>query len=170
MKYQKRYLSSRVLEAQVLLGRPACIPQGRPRGAKAEGLRYEGALFKAGGEGIRGQWFKYWDEEGEFFCQTDILLRRPGGVWVLECKLTWTPEGEADLRRLYLPVVQKALGCEVRGVVCCENLRRGMPFTTKIVSTLDEALASRWPGGTVLNWRRKTPLRIAVGAVGRQVA
>ncbi len=140
--------------------RPKCIPLGRPRGAKAEGLRYERALLKAIGPSARGGcWFSFSDSEGQGFCQTDILLLKKDVVYVLECKLSWTEEAEQSLRRLYLPIVQAVFGRPARGIVCCENLRRGMPWTTRVVGSLDEAIASAaWPGGVVLHWRRKTPL------------
>ena len=52
--------------ARALAGRPLSIPKGRPRGAKADGIRYEKLLAKAlaplGFE--HGRWFEFVDANG----------------------------------------------------------------------------------------------------------
>jgi hypothetical protein len=166
MKYKEKRLIREPLLWSRTCERPMCIPVGRPRGAKAEGLRYEKSLattIKGTGpliwQVLHGQWFQFNDGAGEGYCQTDILVFNKDVVFVLECKLTWTEGARDSLLGLYVPIVSKAFRKEARGIVACENLVRGMPWTTKIVSSMDEALqaSSVWPS-VVLHWRRKTPL------------
>lgn len=101
---------------------PPGIPHSKPRGAKAKGVSYEKALGRALPMARRGQWWAFRDARGAGVCQTDILLERDAWALVLEAKYTWTIEGHEQLERLYLPVVEKALGKRVVGLVVCKKL------------------------------------------------
>lgn len=120
--------------------RPAAIPIGRPRGAKAQGLRYERALAREL-DGKHGQWFEFEDANGRGWCQTDLLLGRGSMAVVLECKYTWTLEGHLALAKLYLPVVQMALQRPTCGLVVCKKLVPDVALHgVQICSSLEEAL------------------------------
>jgi hypothetical protein len=138
------------LEAARACERPACIPKGKPRGAKAAGLRYERALAKALPPGwLHGQWFEFWDANGHGYCQPDFILVEPGRVLVLEAKYTWVLEAHAQLMQLYAPVLRAVFKRPVIGVVVCKRL---VPGARAAYTTLEEAI--RWPvvGGAVLHW------------------
>jgi len=128
--------------------RPAGMPFGRPRGAKAQGLRYERLLAQALPSAKHGQWFEFEDANGRGVCQTDLLLGRNGRCVVLECKYTWTPDGHQQLERLYLPVVQMALQRPVVGVVAAKKLVMGLPV--QVASDLDEAMRIAMEGRRVV--------------------
>jgi|SRR5215472_12443256 len=140
--------------AIALLERPSCIPQPRPRGAKAAGLRFEKSLFAALSKGIRGQWFSFEDKNGPGYCQTDILYSfLPRYMVVIEAKYTLVPGAHTKLVNLYLPVASKALNAPVCGVVVVKNLdprfRRGQIYTD-----LPSAAAASYEQGypTLIQW------------------
>lgn len=129
--------------------RPAGIPIGRPRGAKAAGLRYERALARAlPAPRVHGQWFEFEDARGRGVCQTDLLLSvsRGGTIVVLEVKYSWTAEGHQQLEKLYLPIVQKATGRQVIGIVVTRRLTESMPRDLVVCSTLAQAIAAASAG------------------------
>jgi hypothetical protein len=114
--------------------RPACIPRGRPRGAKLEGVRYERALAKTLGPGWTwGQWFEFEDRVGHGFAQADFVQKRLASTLVLEAKLSWTPEAQPQLDQ-YLQLAERAFGLPARGIVVCRYLRPGVDGV--IVGTL----------------------------------
>ncbi len=123
--------------------RPAGIPIGRPRGAKAAGLRYERALVRAlPPPKVHGQWFEFEDRRGRGVCQPDILVSRERGgmIAVLEAKYSWTAEGHQQLEKLYLPVVQMALGRSAVGILVTRRLVSEMLKGIVICSTLEQAV------------------------------
>lgn len=141
--------------AKALEKRPACIPQGRPRGAKAAGLRYERSLAKALPVAKHGQWFEFEDEHGRGYCQVDLMLQLLSGILILEAKYTWTAEGHLQLEQLYIPVVSAAWGLPTRGLVVCKKLVPEMSGVA-VAGDLDTALkyiacgqrcALHWLGG-----------------------
>lgn len=144
--------------ARALPARPSCIPQGRPRGAKAQGLRYERALAAMLPAARHGQWFEFEDLGGRGYCQVDLLLDRPeGGLLILEAKYTWTFEGHQQIEGLYVPVVERAWGMRAKGVVVAKRLVPGVVGVAKVVGTLEEA--SAWASGrVVLHWLGKGAL------------
>lgn len=106
--------------------RPSCIPVGRPRGAKAQGIRYEklvaDTLSRYGT--VHGQWFEFHDANGRGYAQVDYLLyiKALDQYLVGEAKLTDTPEAWAKLRAFYLPIVASALQRRTVGFVVCRHL------------------------------------------------
>lgn len=110
--------------------RPKNIPKSRPRGRKAAGLKYERDLACGLKMSIvgkvpiwHGQWFKFEDSRGTGVCQTDIVLRTPVGIAILESKYTWTEAGHAQIDRLYVPVLEAANpGVPAFGFVVCKVL------------------------------------------------
>ena len=105
-----------------LHAKPNCIPSGRPRGAKAAGLRYERQLALAFPSFEHGVWFEFEDLNGHGYCQVDFLIEFPRIVTILEVKYTWTIEGHLQLERLYEPVVRVALEKFAEGIVVCKRL------------------------------------------------
>lgn len=122
--------------------RPDCIPQGRPRGAKALGVRYEKTLAKALPAASHGQWFEFEDRQGHGWCQVDLMLERNAGIGLVEVKYTWTQEGHAQLELLYRPVVEAALDKSTVGVVACKALTHETPRRA-IAASLAEAFQRR---------------------------
>lgn len=120
--------------------RPQSIPIGRPRGAKALGVRYERALARSLPGATHGQWWEFWDANGRGFCQTDLFLPVGEAVVVLEVKYTWTPLGHSQLERLYLPVLRMALGRDVIGLVVCKKLIPEVLGQVTVCGTLVEAI------------------------------
>jgi hypothetical protein len=138
--------------SRALEGRPTCIPHARPRGAKAQGLRYERALARALPAAKHGQWFEYQDKNGHGYCQVDLMLQLLSGILILEAKYTWCPEGHAQIENLYIPVVSAAWGLPVAGLVVCKRLVPGM---TGIAVSGDLETALKYVGSgrrTVLHW------------------
>jgi len=123
-------------------------PASRPRGAKGAGLRYERRVAKAT-KGDHGRWLRFCDANGTGYCSPDILLWKPPALIVLECKLTWTPEAEAQLTGLYCPILAHLYPeIPIRGVVVVRALT---PDAPRPVHTLSEALADG-PAPKVLHW------------------
>ena len=136
----KRHIEG-LLWAKALRERPACIPVGRPRGAKAAGVRFESAL--ASGPLVaaqRGVWIEFADANGHGYAQADFVTEGPFGPVVLEAKLTWTPAAYAQLRGLYLPLLRAIYRRSVGAVVVCANLTRETP-RAEVAPSLPEALA-----------------------------
>lgn len=134
---------------------PPHAGKGRPRGAKAAGVRFERELAKALPVARHGQWFQFIDANGHGWCQTDLLLEFPECMVVLEAKYTWTEEGHGQVDRLYGPVVARAFGKPTFGLVVCRALRDSMPEVL-IQAHLGEAIlwaekrkrvALHWLGG-----------------------
>src|SRR5215471_19291929 len=124
--------------AQSLDGKPSCIPNSRPRGAKAAGLRYERSLHSNLPAGtLHGQWFEYICSEGRGYCQTDFIVSLlPACVAVLEAKYTLVPGAFSKLLSLYIPVVTLAMQCPAIGIVVVKNLNPAFIHTQPIYNDL----------------------------------
>jgi hypothetical protein len=125
--------------------RPDCIPKGRPRGAKAAGVRYEAAVaalpsFAAASHGL---WLEFGDASGHGYAQADFVFTSGPVLVVAEAKLTWTPAAYAQLRRLYFPLLHRLSGLPVGGFVVCQNLTRETA-RSDVTSDLAEALRRVW--------------------------
>jgi len=130
-----------LLWAKALRERPACIPIGRPRGARAAGVRFESAL--ASGPLVaaqRGLWIEFADANGHGYAQCDFVGESAAGPFVAEAKLTWTPAAYVQLRGLYLPLLRAIYHRSVGAVVVCANLTRETP-RSEVAASLPEALA-----------------------------
>jgi len=144
--------------AAAMRDRPDYIPLSKPKGVRALGLRFERRLHKALPGSIHGQWWEFEDTQGYGVCQTDLiypfhLVPGPATVAVIEVKYTLVPGAHSKLSSLYMPIVSKALGCRVAGIVIVKNLdprfRRGRIFTS-IQSATDAALATGYP--SLIQW------------------
>lgn len=138
--------------------RPNFIPKSRPKGVKAEGLRYERLVGKEFPKALVAQWWNYIDANGPGWCQTDLVLRSAKRALVLECKLTDTDYAVGQLKLLYLPVVELALGVPAYGIVVAKYLT---PATerSRVVDNLDAAIALAELGAVpILHWLGKSPL------------
>src|SRR5258706_3509947 len=142
--------------------RPDSIPHGRPRGAKAVGLRYEKALAKALPPGFEhGPWFTFKDINGFGYCQPDFLLNLHNLAVILECKYTWTPVAWGQMELLYVPVLQRALGKQVIGIQLCKRLVPEAAAGCRIVSNLGNGLILAHGGERVaLHWLENTPIAL----------
>lgn len=131
--------------------RPGGLPQARPRGAKAAGLRYERSLASAlPCPAKHGQWFEFEDSAGRGICQPDLLVNWQGHLLVLEAKYSWCPEGHQQIDGLYLPVVGLALRRPVSGLVVVRRMLGQMPSWARRASSLDEAASLALAGHRVV--------------------
>lgn len=148
--------------AQRLDFRPPAIPIGRPRGAKAAGIRYEKALGKALGQMAQhGPWFQFKDKNGLGHCQPDYLIELQSLVVILECKYTWTIAAYVQIEALYAPVVSFALGKPVIGLQVCKRLIPEAQKYSKITGMLGNGLILANSGSRVtLHWQENTPVML----------
>lgn len=137
--------------------RPKAMPIGRPRGAKAAGVRFERLVAKAMPQAKHGLWWEFVDASGRHWCQTDLVLEGRDSVLVVECKYTWTRDAQRQLEGLYLPVVSWVRGKPAYGVQLCKVLT---PEATGVCPTLEDALAlARSGAAATWHWIPGTPLR-----------
>ena len=138
--------------------RPDTIPQQRPRGSKAAGLRYERTVAKALPHAVHSPWYHFIDNNGRGHCNPDLTIDLGDCIAVLECKLTDTWQAYAQIRELYAPVLRLAHQVPVIGVVVVHNLS---PRTDRmlICTSLAEALV-RARGGELplLHWLGSGPI------------
>ena len=96
----------------------------RPTVAQLNGLRYERKVRERFGKEVPhtevGPWFFFRDANGFRRCQPDLLFLLPDRVIIAEVKLHHTTDAWWQLRKLYEPVVGKALGLSVRLLVITE--------------------------------------------------
>lgn len=134
--------------------KPDFARRARPKGAKAEGLRYERACAKALPGAEHGPWFRFEDQNGLGYCSPDLVLRRRGVTVVFECKLANTIVGQRQIMELYAPVLHMAFGHRVLGVVITRSLARTPTANLALVrATLAEALELSASGAVaILHW------------------
>ncbi len=144
---------------------PSHAGKGRPRGAKAHGVRFERELAKALPVARHGQWFQFIDQNGHGWCQPDLLLEFAGCVVILEAKYTWTEAGHGQVEYLYKPIVSRAFGKPAFGLVVCRSLTSDMPEVI-VQAHLGEALAWAQKGKRVaLHWLGGASfLKLALGS------
>lgn len=134
---------------------PAFTLGRRPRGAKGAGLRFERAVAKAIPQAAHAQWFEFADTHGLGWASPDIIWRRGGTIYVLECKLTLTDEADNQLRGLYLPLMSHFFGTMALGIVVARHLKPGVD-PTRVTTTLAEATKkARYDSFPVLHWLGK---------------
>ena len=139
-------------------------PWGKRRlsGVAAQGMAFERSVAKALPRALHGQWFYFEDDNGPGYCSPDFILVVGGVPWVLECKLTFTPEAYAQLNGLYLPLVSKVFDTTARGLVVVKGLGRAPPKAPFL--TLAGAMAQSeiplllWPAGGVAHRRQALAL------------
>jgi len=155
-----------LISAELLSEKPKCIPNGRPRGAKAAGLRYQRAFERAiGRSALAGPWFQFRDVNGEGFCQPDFVINLPSVAVILECKYTWTPEAFAQIELLYAPVLAQALKKPTFGLQVCKRLVPMAHSTSKVVGMLGNGLVLANSGTRVaLQWLENTPVSLVPSA------
>lgn len=128
--------------------------------AQKAGIRYERKVQKELahelGEAFQSSvWFKYDDASGPHWCQVDGLWQRGGKeVVIFEIKSRFTSDGWFQLRRLYEPVVRKALyPSALRHVLICRSFDPVAAFPEDFI--LIESLRSPLESGvvSVLPWR-----------------
>jgi hypothetical protein len=150
--------------ARRLDSRPKAVPNGRPRGIKALGVRYERAFAQVAHELEHGSWFEFEDMQGHGFAQTDFMTKAPDGksMVILETKSTWVLEGHIKIEEFYGPIVEEAMRTRVLGsLVVCKNLtKETRGWVSAISEDLDAALYHSSVGyRSVLQWLPGTPLR-----------
>lgn len=145
---------SRVVQGQVWASpcpRPACIPHSRPRGVKAVGLRYEWALAKALPSAKHGPWYEFTDQNGPGYCQPDCVWDLGTHLAIFEAKLSNIAQAEAQLKGLYLPVLQAAHKRPVVGIIVVRHLSPQVDLA-RVVDSLGAALNASNYCVPVLHW------------------
>jgi hypothetical protein len=137
-------------------------PQRAKRGSKGRGLAYEravgAALPRAATPWEFNPWFEFLDANGKGFAQPDYILLGPREVFLLECKLTDTPEAYEQINFLYRPILEHVFALPVRGVVVCKNLAPHSPASPYV--DLTPALRAARAGETpTLHWLGHSKLR-----------
>lgn len=143
------------LEQASLATAPRFPKEGARSAVQRQGLRYQHAVVKALGGTSPGQWFQFRDANGPGHCQPDLLTYHRGVIWVIEVKLTYTPEADTQLAQLYLPVVAMALGAPTRGLIVCRNLTPQVPASRRVSDMADALLRPPELGLSVLQWLGK---------------
>lgn len=140
--------------------RPAHIPKGRAKGAKAAGLRYEKALAAAIPRADHGQWFEFRDLNGPGHCQMDLVIEGQKRVVIIECKLTDVETGIAQLRELYFPIAQMVWpDKKPLGIVAARHLSKTNDLSL-VETTLRGAIlrAETQKIVPILHWLERSPL------------
>lgn len=113
-----RRVRGSVRQAEILSDTPkfADSDPHRARGRRALGLRYEHLVHQEFVERYPGYvpslWLRFWDDDGEKYCQPDGLLINPwhGVISIIEVKYSHCSEAYDQLFRTYLPVVKVLFG------------------------------------------------------------
>lgn len=142
--------------------RPGNLPVARLRGTKRMGMKYERDFAKAlkakyPSALLVGQWFCFLDDNGNGYCQSDIILKLPSEVIIFECKLTDCEKGRSQLSRLYRPVVERCWGLPTRCMVVTRHLS-GETKLELVTDQLAQALAFNREAIPTLHWRERNPL------------
>lgn len=104
---------------------PSFVREQKRTGRRAQGMRYErlGAQEFAGRYPgyLPSPWFRYYDREGEKWCQADGLLINPwqGQISICEFKYQHTEAAHYQLFQVYLPVVAALFAGPYR-IACVE--------------------------------------------------
>jgi hypothetical protein len=145
------------LRYAALSERPPGLPRTRPRGTKALGLRFERALARALPGAKHGQWFYFVDRNGPGYCQPDLYLDSGGYIVVFEAKLTDCAQAKGQILDLYAPVLAKALGKPVQGIIVVRHLTQVSDLTEVRPSLALARIAAR-TSVPILHWLGRGPL------------
>lgn len=130
---------------------PSFSDKPAPKGAMAAGIRYEKRiarkLLDIYGDDCKvthGPWIQFEDKTGVHFAQPDVLIE-PADVSlpliVVEIKLSHRPFAERKLRRLYGPLVRRALdlpaGRRMVLIQVFKSVRHRQKLPVEIVSITD---------------------------------
>ncbi len=106
---------------------PGIRPQ-RLRGSRAKGKTYERKFGRflpgaSGCEVFSGQWIHFRDKNGTGYAQPDYFITLPNRIQLFECKLGQDPSAWPQMRQLYAPLLEAALGKPVDCILVCYHLR-----------------------------------------------
>ena len=117
--------------------KPSFIKRRKPKGRKAQGVRYEkrahehfNELF--GDRYINSQWFQFKEPDTKArYCEIDGLLIRPkqGTIIILEMKYNHTSDAWWQTRRLYEPIIKFLFPEQLWEVAICEVVKWFDPAT-----------------------------------------
>lgn len=105
--------------------------------AQKNGKRYERRVQAALAERVKGfvpgQWFEFRDKIHRRFCQVDGLSQTEELTTIFEIKYSFTTDAWWQLRKLYEPVVRKALVPKALAlVVICRNFDPAIQYPESI--------------------------------------
>jgi len=129
-----RRRSIRGLQQALLIEPPSFLSNSYRSPAMLQGIRFEKKIKKyidtcyQDAEILKGQWFQFEDIRGRGFAQPDIILLSPESLIIVEVKLTWRPEVERKLRRLYGPLCSEIWpDLPQKHAQVCKGLRDNCP-------------------------------------------
>lgn len=71
-----------------------------------------------------GEWIRFEDSTGKHYAQPDIFIVGEKRIWLIEVKLSQTPNAFAQMRLLYKPLLEKLFPeKDIVIVQVCKNLR-----------------------------------------------
>ena len=126
-----------LLWARPIAGKPPFIRRRKPRGRKAQGVKYERDAHmhfreQFGAEYIYSQWFQFQEPDNKVrWCELDGLLLRPklGLVTILEMKYQHTSDAWWQLNYLYRPILRHLLPSGLWDISVCEVVKWYDPAT-----------------------------------------
>lgn len=127
---------------------PARAEGDEPSVAQLNGLRYERKVREHFGQKVPkvvvGPWFFFRDKHGTRRCQPDMLFPLGGWTVIAEVKLNFTTDAWWQLRKLYEPVVQKALDVPTKCMVVTEMYDPAVPWPEEIYLMKNSDDVSYW--------------------------
>lgn len=134
----------------------------RLRGSKGIGLSYEKRFAESLKRSLpgakHGQWYEFFADGANGFCQPDVVVPFSSAMLVLECKLKNVEQAEAQLLQLYLPILQKCYSLPVRAIIVTRSLS-ALPVRSLVARNLLEAIQMTSAGFMpVLHWLGRGPL------------
>jgi len=102
------------------------------------------------GKLMPAQWFRFEDENGRGYCQTDYYIICAGFIVLLECKLTQTQMAEGQMTELYVPILKHIYECPIICVQVFKNVRHKISNRLSDISILTEE--PNHPKTGVWNW------------------
>lgn len=144
-----------VRSAWATSGGPFGRTPARLRGSAAQraGIRYERKAIKFltkefGKDFTPSQWFQFTDMYGKVhFCQVDGLIRINNFLILCEIKVTFTSDAWFQLRKLYEPVIRKALNPpRLASLIVCKSFDPAVPFPEAplILPTIRGVCSPEW--------------------------
>lgn len=125
---------------------------GRQRGARAQGLRFEGRfgkyLAKNKFEALSQQWIAFVDANGPGHARPDYFITFEDRIILFECKLSQTEHAFLQIDGLYRPLLKHIFNRPVVGVQVCKNVRTRGEYLEDIYA----AIALRQEGNYVMHW------------------
>jgi len=152
----RKFRSAEQVEWAEFADEPSFVNTGKkPRGRRAEGLRYEGKaqnyLSERLGQGyLRSPWLRFMERGADRprWCQPDGLYIdfELGKLVIVEVKLQHTLDAWWQLEHLYIPVIRRAFAQGIWTIATCEVVKWYDPAVAyPVAPTLRENIVEAAP-------------------------